>query len=113
MTRATDLAVLQGLARLVLDHRLSVLRAASDRREASRRQIAELDTDAEPIDLPTVPARQVALRYQLWADVRRSELNTVLARQTAEWMAAQEDARLAFGRAEALRGIAARLAERK
>jgi hypothetical protein len=113
VTRAKDLAALQGLARLLLDHRLSALRAAAERREQSRMQIAALDVTAVPSDLPPVAAGQVALRYQLWADVRRSELNTVLARQTAEWMSAQDDARLAFGRAEALRGIAARLAARK
>jgi hypothetical protein len=72
-------------------------------------QIAALDHPAEPEGLDLAPAAQVALRYQLWADIRRAELNTVLARQTADWLAAREDARHAFGRAEALRGIATRL----
>jgi hypothetical protein len=113
VTRRSEIAALHGLVQLVLDHQLSVLRAAADRREQSRMQIAALDKASEPSDLPPVAAAQVALRYQLWADVRRSDLNTVLARQTAEWMSAQDDARLAFGRAEALRGIAARIADRK
>lgn len=113
MTRASDVAALQKLARLLLDHRLFRLRAAADRREQSRMQIVALDRVAEPSDLPPVAATQVLLHYELWADARRSELNTVLARQTAEWMSAQDDARLAFGRAEALRGIAARLAVRR
>jgi hypothetical protein len=98
---------------LLLDHRLSGLRAAADRREKSRMQIAALDMAAEPADLPTVAAGQVALRYQLWADVRRSELNTVLARQTAEWLTARDEARQAFGRAEALQAIILRLEKQK
>lgn len=113
MTRPTDIAALQRLAGLLLDHRLSQLRQAADRREQSRMQIAALDKGAEPADLPPVAAGQVALRYQLWADVRRSELNTLLARQTVDWIAAREDAQHAFGRAEALRGVAARIAHRK
>jgi hypothetical protein len=113
VTRAKDVAALQGLARLMLDHRLSLLRSAAERREQSRRQIVALDGVEPAADLPPVTAGQVALRYQLWADARRSELNMVLARQTAEWIAAREAASLAFGRAEALRGIAGRLAGRK
>ena len=110
MTRPGDLIALQGLARLVLDHRLSQLRAAADRREQSRMQIAALDHSANPADLPPVAAGQVALRYELWADVRRLELNALLARQTVEWMSARDEAKHAFARAEALRGVAARLA---
>lgn len=112
MTRPGDIAALQGLARLLLDHRLSQLRLAADRREQSRMQIAALETESRPTGLGLAAAEQVALRYQLWADVRRSELNTVLARQTVEWMAARDDARHAFGRTEALQGIATRLPRR-
>jgi hypothetical protein len=110
MTRARDVATLQGLARLMLDHRLSLLKGAADRREQSRRQIAALDGAEPAAGLPPVTEGQVALRYQRWAEARRSELNIVLARQTAEWIAARDDASHAFGRAEALRGVAARLA---
>ncbi len=109
MSRAKDIVKLQELARLMLDHRLSHLREAADQRDRSRMQIAALDQVAEPADLPLVQALQVGLRYQLWADARRAELNTVLARQTAEWLEARQDARQAFGRTEALRGITARL----
>jgi hypothetical protein len=76
-------------------------------------QIAALDQTAEPVDLPPVAAGLIGLRYQLWADRRRSDLNTVLSRQTADWLNAQQDARLAFGRFEALREVSRRLAERK
>lgn len=113
MTRAKDIAALQGLARLVLDHRLSQLRQAADRKDQSRMQISALETTLETPDLSPVAAGLVALRYQLWADVRRSELNTVLARQTAEWLAAREEARHAFGRSEALRGVAVGRLDRK
>jgi hypothetical protein len=109
MTRPRDIAALQGLARMLLDHRLSRLREAADRCDQCRMQIAALDRPPEQDGLELAASAQVALRYQLWADVRRSELNTVLARQTAEWLAARDDARHAFGRAEALRGIATRL----
>ena len=113
MTQASDIAALERIARLLLDHRLNRLRAAADRKEQSRLQIAALDRTAEPADLPPVAAGQVALRYRLWADARRSEINSVLARQTAEWMLARDEAREAFGKAEALRGVAARLGARK
>ena len=104
-----DVAVLQALSKLLLDKRLSQLRRAAELREQSRMQIAALDVRPEPTDLGLAAAEQVAMRYQRWADVRRAELNTVLARQTADWLAAREEARLAFGKGEALRGIAARL----
>lgn len=112
MSRARDLAKLEDLSRLMLDDRLTRLRATATLVEKSRMQIAALDRKAEPDDLPPVAASQVALRYQLWADVRRSDLNVVLARQTVDWLDARQDAREAFGRLEALRGIAGRLAER-
>jgi hypothetical protein len=111
VTRARDIASLQALARLVLDHRLSQLRLAAIRREQSRQQIAALEVSPEPTDLGLAATGQVALRYQTWADSRRTELNTVLARQTAECLAAREEARQAFGKTEALRGIAERLSK--
>lgn len=113
MTRAKDMAGLAGLAQLLLDHRLSQLREAANRREQSRTQIAALDLAAEPADLPPVAAGQVALRYQLWADTRRSELNALLARQTVDWMEARDAARNASGRTQALQAIAGRLAARR
>ena len=38
------------------------------------------------------------MRYQLWADQRRSAINLILARQTAAWSEARKDAAEAFGR---------------
>ena len=82
------------------------LQDAAEKRAQSLQQIAALDRPEAAANLPPVAASLVALRYQAWADLRRRELNLVLARQTAEWIAAQEAARTAFGKAEALRGLA-------
>jgi hypothetical protein len=113
MTRVRDIAGLNDLSRLVLDHRLSILREAAVRRDQSLAQIAALSLQAGPTDLPPVEAGQVAFRYQLWADARRAELNSLLSRQTADWLAAREEAKLAFGRAEALRSVEGRLRQGK
>lgn len=112
MNHNKDIARIRDLSQMVLDHRLTVLRETAGRREQTRMQIAALGQAAEPVDLPAVAGSQVALRYQLWADARRSELNTVLARQTAHWLEARQEAQTAFGRAEALRLLAQRLAGR-
>jgi hypothetical protein len=49
------------------------------------------------------------MRYALWADQRRSEINLVLARQTVEWVEARQEAARAFGRNQVLQ----KLRERK
>jgi hypothetical protein len=108
MSRTKDLGLLQDLSRLLLDQRLAQLRAAAERCDRSRMQIAALDRGGEPSDLSPLSAAQVALRYQGWADRRRGELNIVLARQTVDWLQARQEAQTAFGRAEALRSLAER-----
>lgn len=113
MTESKDLAGLGDLARLVLERRLSILREAALRRDLSRTQLAALSLEPGQTDLPPVQAGQVAFRYQLWADTRRAELNILLSRQTAEWLAAKEEAKAAFGRAEALRGLMEHRVHRK
>jgi hypothetical protein len=109
MTKARDLARLQDLSRLLLDQRLSVLREVAARRALSERQLSELNLAPAPTGLGPVTSGQVAFRYQIWADARRAELNALLARQTAEWLSARDDAKLAFGRAEALQAVARRV----
>jgi hypothetical protein len=109
MSRDRDIARLEELARLMLDHRLARLSDIAAQRDRSRIQIAALSDLSDPADLPSMAAEQVSLRYQQWADTRRSELNAVLARQTAEWIEARQEAQHAFGRAEALRTVAKRL----
>lgn len=106
MSRAKDLSQLADLAQLMLDHRLGTLKASSDRLEQSRMQLSALNQTAEPVDLDPVIAVKVGMDYERWADVRRAELNLVIARQTAAWLEARGDAQTAFGRVQALRAVA-------
>jgi hypothetical protein len=108
MTRAKDLEKLGALADLMLEHRLGQMRQASARLDRSRAQMTAIDKAAEPADLPEVVAGLVACDYRRWADARKAELNTVIARQTADAMAARAEAEMAFGRVHALRRIAAK-----
>lgn len=102
--RKTALGLAQ-LADLVLEDRLAKLRCAAAARAQTAAQIAALvETPAEGLD-PVVAAQQ-SLRYQRWADVRRQDLNLVLARQTAAWLSAHQAASHAFGRAEVTRTLA-------
>ena len=113
MTKLADIARMAELAQLVLDQRLGRLRGAAAELERSRQQIAALDLSAAPTDLEPVTAEKVALTYNRWADQRRSELNLVIARQTVDWMAARSEAQTAFGRVQALQGLASRLKPRR
>ena len=47
--------------------------------------------------------------YGRWADARRAEINQVLARQTGQWIEARDAAKIAFGKADALRRLMERL----
>lgn len=109
MSRASDMARLADLAQLMLDHRLGKLRNAAVELERSRMQIAALDQPSTPLDLEPVTAGKVALTYGRWADQRRAELNLVIARQTVDWIEARSEAQTAFGRVQALQGVATRL----
>jgi hypothetical protein len=109
MTKPGDLKPLADVAQLMLDHKLGQLRTAKAELERSRTQLAAINRAAQPADLAPIMADKVALTYDRWAEKRRSELNLVIARQTVDWMEAQGDARTAFGRMQALQGLAARL----
>jgi len=112
MTKAKDIRRLSEVAQLMLDHRLGQLHAAAAELERSRTQLAAINRAARPAeDLAPVVAEKVALTYDRWADARRSELNLVIARQTASWMEARGDAKGAFGRLQALQGLETRLKE--
>jgi hypothetical protein len=101
MTRRDELARLAALGGLILDLRLAELGAAARQRDASLAQLRHLS--AEPAKgLDPLLTAQAALRYEFWADQRRAAINLVLARQTAAWQMAQDEARRAFGRANAL-----------
>jgi len=108
MTRKTKLAQMQVLARLALDARLSDVRVAARSRDDSLARLADLDKPPGAADLPLVAAAEVTLRYEMWADQRRGDLNLVLARQTADWLEKREVAARAFGQAQAIDGLAKR-----
>lgn len=109
MSRTRDLSRLTDVAQLMLDHRLGALRSATAGLEQSRAQLAAINAAATPADLPPVAAELVSQTYQRWADARRSELNLVIARQTAELLEARDAAGTAFGRLQALRKVAERV----
>jgi hypothetical protein len=113
MSQARDLKRLAEVAQLMLDHRLGQLHGAAAELERSRMQLAAIKEAAHPADLEPVVAGKVALAYDRWADTRRAELNLVIARQTVDWMEARVEAQSAFGRVQALQGLAARLKEKR
>lgn len=109
MNRRAEIAKLQVLAQLVLDHQLSGLRKAADAKaqsQAALLRLAQPPCDAD--GLQGAAAELAGLSYQRWADARRAEINQVLARQTHDWLEARDQAKLAFGKAEALRKLAAK-----
>jgi hypothetical protein len=113
MTKLHDLNRLAEVAQLMLDHRLGQLRVASSQLVRSRTQLQSINAAAKPADLPPVAAEKVALVYDRWADVRRADLNLVIARQTVKMMEARSEAETACGRLQALQGLARRLEERR
>lgn len=102
MSARARLAALGAIGQLMLDARLAELRAAAAARAQSLDRLEALVARPAP-DLEPIAAAQAELRYQRWAEARRAEINLQLARQTAAWMAAEEAARQAFGKTEALR----------
>ena len=110
MSKASDLGKLADVAQLILDHRLGQLRSAAAELERSSMQLAALNQPPSPqLDLEPMTAEKVARAYDRWSDVRRAELNLVMARQTADWIEARAEAQTAFGRVQALQGLATRL----
>ncbi|QUS35927.1 hypothetical protein [Falsirhodobacter algicola] len=89
------------IADLLLQSRLARLRESAAARDRSRMALTALDVPRREGD--PVAEAQIALRYQSWADARRAEINLTLARQTADWLRAQEEARIAFGKVQVLR----------
>jgi hypothetical protein len=108
MARTKELQKISALAGLVLDHRLGQMRLAADQVARSQTQLAAIDQGEAPSDLPLVAAAVVATDYRRWADVRRIELNAVLARQKAALLATRAEAELAFGRVQALNALSSR-----
>jgi hypothetical protein len=105
MSKSKDLSRLADLAQLMLDHRLVQLRHSADQLDQSRMQLSAINHAAGAADLDPVTAARVGLGYERWADVRRAELNLVIARQSATWHEARGEAQTAFGRMQALQGL--------
>lgn len=106
MTRQQDLDRLELLAQLRLDHQLARMRTAAMALDRSKTQLRAIDAAPLSADLTLVSGAMVEISYQRWADLRRSELNLVIARQTADWLAEREKAKTAFGQRRALRELA-------
>jgi hypothetical protein len=92
------LAQLRRVSQLMLDVRLMTLERAAQARQESLNHLAELNRPSLATDLNPIVAGDVAMRYELWADQRRSAINLVLAQQTVAWTEARQDASEAFGR---------------
>ncbi|MEO8240680.1 MAG: hypothetical protein ABI832_00135 [bacterium] len=98
MSEREKLAQLRRVSQLKLDIGLLALEKAAHARQVSLDHLAILNRPLPPTDLDPVIAGEVTLRYQNWADQRRSAINLDLARQTAIWVEARQDAAQAFGR---------------
>ncbi|MFM2349544.1 MAG: hypothetical protein RIR04_510 [Pseudomonadota bacterium] len=94
------------ISALLRGAKLHALQVAALARQESLDRLAALDAPQPAADLPAITAAEVALRYAVWSDHRRSEINLGLARQTAAWHRAQQDAALAFGRDQVVQGLA-------
>ena len=109
MSDKEKLLRLAEVSSLMLDTKMLALERAARARQHSLDRMAELNQLAAPTDLPLVAAAEVALRYALWADQRRSEINLLLARQTGEWVEARQEAARAFGRSQVVQKLGERL----
>lgn len=105
MTPFEKLDRLSLIARMMLDRDLAALRQAANAKSASEARLADLAATPPATDLPVVAAQVAELRWQKWADQRRAEVNLMLARQTADWIEARENAQRAFAKGEALRAV--------
>ena len=94
------------ISALLNDAKMQSLHRAAKARQDSLDRLAALDAPQNTVDLAALAAEEVALRYAVWADQRRSEINMGLARQTAAWHRAQQQAALAFGRDQVVQGLA-------
>ncbi len=114
MSQKQQLAKLGQLANLLLDSRLAVLQAAARAKLESEARLAGLMvTPPVAEQISEIAGALAALSYQRWADARRAELNMLLARQTVTWTEARDHACEAFGKKQALGGLATKLATRK
>lgn len=93
---------LQAMADLIFDARTQKLQQENQARDALKAQLVALDNARDGEGTPWPVNELVAFGYEQWAAVRRAEINAQLARQSARCLLAADDARLAFGRKQAL-----------
>ncbi|MEI6800186.1 MAG: hypothetical protein WCO04_13355 [Pseudomonadota bacterium] len=106
MKDAERLDRLGKISALLREKKLRRLQDAAQSRQISLNRLAALDAPMPPADLTTIAAEEVALRYAVWVDQRRREINLTLARQTVEWLGALQEAAVAFGRDQVVQGLA-------
>lgn len=111
MKDTSRLTAIAQINELVLDQRLSALKAARAARVSTQARIAALDVEAFESDCSLKEAAQAAVLYQIWCDERRKQLNLQLAKQKVAEMEADADARIAFSKKTAFQGLAVRLAK--
>lgn len=104
MSKKESHARLAVLSSLILDQHLAKLQACAVERNASLQRLRDL-APKPAHQLNEIALATTLLRYEGWADARRSEINQTLARQTAAWLEARTRAETAFGRSEVLRKI--------
>lgn len=104
MSKKESHSRLTAVSNLILDQHLARLQACAAERNASLQRLRDL-APKPAHQLDEIPLATTLLRYESWADARRSEINQTLARQTAAWLEARMRAETAFGRSEVLRKI--------
>lgn len=100
-----DEARLLRIAATIRDKRLQDLAAATADCEATRAKLAALGAHGRESGLSPWEAAFAIERHDMWLMQRRAALNLQLARQMAEWERLHAEARLSFGRAQALEGV--------
>lgn len=105
MTAPDRLDRLLLLAEMIRDAELDRLTRASQRRAVALAALAAHDSGAAR-DTDTENSILIAARHDRWRALRRAELNTDLARETAAWSGTRERAARAFGRADVLGKLA-------
>lgn len=102
MSDKAKLRRLTEISNLILETRLLTLKTVARARQNSLDRLEQINRPSATLNLPLVAAAEVSMRYELWADQRRTEINSILARQTAEWDDARQEAARAFGRNQVL-----------
>ncbi len=93
------LPALKRLSGLIMDLHLAELRRAEAERQTLRDRIATLsEPPAVPVDLPPQVGAEVAMRYNLWAELRRHEVEAALATKAQECETLRARARISVGR---------------